>query len=464
MHTKRLFNLFIISALMLTSFVFVASAQDDVETITFWSNEFQPARVERQQEIIDAFQEANPGIEVELVVMDENLMDQLMTINVAAGTPPDVALHPLQLTAKWYDQGLLDADFATSVIEGLGVDTFSQGALSLVDNGMGGFMAIPSDGWGQMVIYRADLFEAAGLEPPTSYENIMAAASALHNPDEGFVGFLGASSPSELFTWQVFEHVALANGATFVDAEGNITADTPEMVEAIQFYVDLMTNYGPLESDYYWLQTRAEYFAGNGAMTIWSPFILDEMAGLRDSVLPTCPECADNPRFIAENSSVVSAFSGYSSDDPAAWGSVNLLGIAPDASPAAQAFIEFWLNDAYLDGLAVAAEGKFPMRPGTAEDPELYLRGWGELEVGVDTRAKLSDIYDADTLATIVGGADGYSRMGYDVGQSVLASAVSTQFFIQENLVAAINGEISAEEAALEIQIAIEELQFDLSE
>ena len=82
------------------------------------------------------------------------------------------------------------------------------------------------------------------------------------------------------------------------------------MVEAIQFYVDLMNNAGQTESDWYWLQTRAEYLAGNCAMTMWSPFILDEMAGLRDSVLPTCEECADDPAYIARNTGVVSAISG----------------------------------------------------------------------------------------------------------------------------------------------------------
>ncbi|MEQ8672168.1 MAG: extracellular solute-binding protein [Aggregatilineales bacterium] len=461
MKARKFGILSVIIALMFASLA-VVSAQDTVR-ITFWSNEFQPERVERQNEIIDAFEAANPGVEVELVVADENLMDQLMTLNVAAGTPPDVVLHPLQLSAKWYNSGLLDADFATQIIESLGVDTFSAGALSLLSRPDGeGWIAIPSDGWGQMLVFRSDLFEAAGLEAPTSYAAIMAGAEALNDPETGFVGFCGANFAGEVYTWQVFEHIALANGASFVDAEGNITFDSPEMVEAIQFYADLMNNYGPTESDWYWLQTRAEYLAGNCGMTIWSPFILDEMAGLRDSVLPTCPECADNTGYIAENSDFVSAISGYSNDSPAAWGSVNSIGLGPNASPEAAAFAEFWFNETYLDALSIAAEGKFPMRLGTADNPTQFVEGWGALDVGVDTRAPLSDFYSSEDLATIVAGSDGYTRMGYDVGQSVLASAIGSQFFIQENLVAVLNGELTAQEAAEEIQIAIEDLQFEM--
>ena len=36
--------------------------------------------------------------------------------------------------------------------------------------------------------------------------------------------------------------------------------------------------------------TRATYFAGKAAMLIWSSYLLDELAGLRDDALPTCDE------------------------------------------------------------------------------------------------------------------------------------------------------------------------------
>ena len=199
-------------------------------------------------------------------------------------------------------------------------------------------------------------------------------------------------------------------------------------------------------------------------MVIWSPFILDEMAGLRDSNLPNCAECEENTSYIAENTGVVSAISGFSNDAPAAWGSVNSMGIAPDANEAAQTFVEFWMSEAYLDGLGIAAEGKFPMRQGTVDNPSEFIEGWGNLEVGVDRRAPLSDFYDAETLDIIVNGSQGYSRMGYDVGQALVASAVSTQFFIQEALVGMLNGDLTPEEAAIEMQAAAEDLVADLSE
>jgi len=462
--TKRLFTLFVLTLLVAVMAIAPAATQDDEVTITFWTSEVQPERIEVQESIVAAFEEANPGVTVEIVPTEESEMDRLMIANLASDTLPDVVLHAVQFSAKWVSDGALDPSVATAVIEDLGVDTFSSGALDLAELEDSTYASVPSDGWGQLLLYRSDLFDEAGLEAPTSYASILSAAEALHDPDNEFYGFCGPNAVDQQYTWQVFEHVALANGASFVDADGNITWDTPEMREAMEYYKTLMTTAGQPESGWYWDQTRANYLAGNCAITIWSPFILDEMAGLRDAAFPSCEECEDNPAFIAENSAFVGAFTGYSSDSPAAWGSTFNIGVSPDAPEEARAFVDFWFSEAYLDALAIAPEGKFPMRQGTTDNPEEFVEGWAGLDVGVDRRAPLSDFYSQEDLDTIVSGSEGYSRMGFDEGSAELASAVGSLFFIQENLVAYLNDDLSLEAAAEEIQIEIEDLQFELEE
>ena len=66
---------------------------------------------------------------------------------------------------------------------------------------------------------------------------------------------------------------------------------------------------------------RANYFAGQSAMAIWSTFILDEMAGLRNDAKPTCPECQADPAFLAKNTGVVAAIKGPDGE-PAQFGEV----------------------------------------------------------------------------------------------------------------------------------------------
>ena len=70
---------------------------------------------------------------------------------------------------------------ASEVVEDLGVGTFAPGAVAMADFN-GETASVPVDGWTQMVVYRKDLFDAAGLEAPNSYANVLAALEKLHNP------------------------------------------------------------------------------------------------------------------------------------------------------------------------------------------------------------------------------------------------------------------------------------------
>jgi multiple sugar transport system substrate-binding protein len=111
-------------------------------------------------------------------------------------------------------------------------------------------------------------------------------------------------------------------------------------------------------------------------MIIWSPFILDELAGLRDSAPPTIN---DDPtsRELAERTGIVTNFAGPSNPDGAAWADIRYFGITADAdTEAAQSFIEYSMSDGYTATLAIAPEGKFPVRAARREPFRLH-RGLG---------------------------------------------------------------------------------------
>lgn len=425
-------------------------------TITFWSTEAQPERMALTQAMLDRFQEAS-GITVELVPVEEDQLPELITSSAAAGTLPDVIFHPLDFTIGWYDNGILDAAAATRVVEELGRDTFAAGALDLVtvDEGLA---AVPSDGWGQLLVYRKDLFDAAGLAAPDSYENILAAAQALHRPEENFYGITAASKAGEVFTQQTFEQFALANNCQMVDESGAVTLNTPECAEAIAFFTDLVGNYGPPgEADVE--TTRATYFAGQAAMVIWSPFILDEMAGLRDNALPTCPECADDPAFLAKNSGLMPAFAG-NRGEPAQYGQISSLGITTNAdTEQAIEFVKYWFDVGYLDWLALSPEGKLPLRSGTADEPDKWVTGWRELETGVDRKARLGDVYGAEVLELLVQGTQSFKRWGFSQGQGSLVGAVYTSLPAPAVIREVLDGSMTPEEAAEELQLEVEGLQ-----
>jgi ABC-type glycerol-3-phosphate transport system substrate-binding protein len=450
---KRLFPGLLV-LVMLLSISGLASAQNSVSLI-FWSTEEQPERAKATQAIIDRFTAAT-GVNVNLVLTNEDILDSLMAANLAAGTLPDVMFHPVDYAAAWYADGILDNTAATKVITDLGKDQFS--ALGLVGDGQGGYVSVPTDGWGQLLIYRKDLFDAAKLDAPTTFEKIMTAAQTLNKPDQNFYGIVAATDPSAVFTQQTFEQFALANGVQLTDDSGKVTLDTPGMVDALKFYTDLVTQYGP-PGVIDVVSSRATYFAGQAAMIVWSPFILDEMAGLRDNALPNCPECAADPAFLAKVSGFVPAFVGPDGKEPAQYGQVSLMGISTSAPPEAVDFVKFWLSDGYLDWLAVSPEGKFPMLRGTPDNPSAYVEGWSKLPTGVDRKAPLGDFYSQDVINAIAQGATGFDRWGLAQGQGQLVGGVYQQLVVPVVLSDIINGSMTPEEGATEIQSQVEEIQ-----
>ncbi|WP_439649923.1 ABC transporter substrate-binding protein [Gymnodinialimonas hymeniacidonis] len=416
----------------------VAAAQD---SIRFWTTEEQPERLERQEAMAAAFTEET-GIEVEVIPVTESDLGTRATAAFAAGDLPDVIYHTLQYALPWYEAGILDSDAATDVIENLGGDTFASGALEMaaVD---GGYAAVPVDGWTQMLVYRADLFAEAGLEPPNSYANVMAAVEALHNPPEMY-GFVAPTKVDENFMSQVLEHVFLANGASPVDENGFSGFDEAATVEVLEFYRGIVE--ASPEGELYWDQSRTLYFSGNAAMIIWSPFILDELAGLRDSAPPTIN---DDPtsRDLAAATGIVTNFSGPSNPDGAAWGDVRYFGITADAeTDAAMAFVEYSMNDGYTATLAIAPEGKFPIRRGTEENPTQFVEAWAALDVGVDRRAPLGELYEQSMIDEIVGGLDVAQRWGVAEGQLALSSRIINSQIINRLVREYVDGVRSAEE------------------
>ena len=237
----------------------------------------------------------------------------------------------------------------------------------------------------------------AGLAAPTTFEAILAAATALNK--DGTAGIVAATGPADSFTQQTFEYFALANGCQLTDDAGAITLDSQQCVDTFKFYTDLITKgsvAGVQDAD----TTRAAYFAGDAAMVVWSSFLLDELAGLRNDALPTCDQCKSDPLFLANNTGIVTGISGPERQpDP-----VRRAGLVRDrqgrrhgVGPAVRRVHD----ERGLRRLARAPpEGKFPTRLGTADNPTEYADAWGKLEAGVDTKKPLGDIYPADVVKT----------------------------------------------------------------
>jgi len=434
-----------------------SSKGGDAVTLKVWTADTLPDRVAATEKIFAGFT-AKTGIKVKFTGVAGDQFNQVLTSSAAAGTLPDVwGSLPLDQIRTLSGNDLTDTAANAAVVESEGAGTFSARALALTKDG-DQQVGVPSDSWAQVLLYRKDLFDKAGLAAPKTLDDVMAAAKALNSPPTT-VGFVGATKPGDLFTEQTFENIALANGCQLVDKDATVHIDSPECVNAFKFYGDLITNYsvaGNQDVD----TTRAAYFAGKSAMLIWSTFILDEMAGLRKDAKPSCPQCLADPGYLAKNTGVVSSLQGPDGKEPAQYGSINSWTIMKDAqTDAAKKFTDYMLNEGYADWIAIAPEGKVPTRKGDKTDPTKFIDKWKTLPVGVDTKAPLSKFYSPDVLKIVGAGPDAFQVWGLEQGQGKLMGALAGQLPVAAAVGEVTNGKVAPDAAAKKAAGTIKTIQ-----
>jgi len=436
-----------------------SSPDANAQPITVWTADTLPDRVAKTEAIIEKFT-AKTGVKVDLVGVPEDQFNQVLTSSAAAGDLPDViGSISLAQVRTLSANDLVDTESNGAVVKNLDEKTFTGRALELTRDG-DKQLSVPDSSWQQLLYYRKDLFEKAGIAPPKTYDDIKAAAEKLDSPQ--LAGLVAANKPGEAFTQQTFEHVAQGNGCEMVNDQGEITFDSPECVGALTFYRDMLKNYsvpGAQDVD----TVRASYFAGQAAMSIWSTFILDEMAGLRNDAKPTCPECKADPAFLAKNTGVVTGIQGPDGEQPAQFGEIVSWTITKDsASDSARKFVEYFMTEGYADWLAIAPEGRLPVRGGTADKPTEYADKWKTMPAGVDKKEPLGNFYSEDVLSVLQKGPADLKRWGITQGQGDLVGAALGELPVAKAVSDVTSGGVDPETAAKQAAEALRSIQGSL--
>ncbi|MBQ2262496.1 MAG: sugar ABC transporter substrate-binding protein [Loktanella sp.] len=197
----------------------------------------------RMQGLTADFNEKYPDITLEWVTLEENVLRQRVTQDVAtSGGQFDVMTIGTYEVPIWGENGWLVSlndlpdewnadDLLPAIRDGLTVD--------------GELYAAPFYGESSMVMYRTDLMEAAGLEMPEdpSWAFIREAAAAMTNDNVYGICLRGKAGWGENMAFLT----AMANsfGARWFDMDWNAQFDSEEWAATLAFYEDLMTNYGP---------------------------------------------------------------------------------------------------------------------------------------------------------------------------------------------------------------------------
>ncbi|WP_308914929.1 sugar ABC transporter substrate-binding protein [Jannaschia sp. LMIT008] len=199
----------------------------------------------RMQGLTDAFTEQHPDIALEWVTLEENVLRQRVTQDIATqGGQFDVLTIGMYETPIWAEQGWLVA------LDDMGEDYDADDILPAMREGLsydGTLYAAPFYGESSMVMYRTDLFEEAGIDMPMepTWQQVADAARQLTDRDAEQYGICLRGKAGWGENMAFITTVGNAFGARWFDEDWNAQADSPEWSEAINFYNDLLTDAGP---------------------------------------------------------------------------------------------------------------------------------------------------------------------------------------------------------------------------
>jgi len=120
------------------------------------------------QEIIDKFEEENPGINIELVTIPDSDYSQKINTMLVGGTAPDVMLSfeadIERFTKNGYIEDMTDYASETDAFE---MDDFIPAVAELTE-GLGGVYGLPWTYAMEILYYNKDMFDEAGVDYPTA--------------------------------------------------------------------------------------------------------------------------------------------------------------------------------------------------------------------------------------------------------------------------------------------------------
>ena len=209
------------------------------------------------------FEAANEGIDLVVDVVSWNDIYTVVNTRVANGQAPDIL--NIDVFADYQADGLL-----LPAEDYISAETYAKFYPSFLEQSVvdGVVWAVPDLASARAMYYNVDILEAAGVEVPTTWDELTAACEAIKAYDP------------EIYPWGVdmttdegqacFSYYIWNNGGNFTDAEGNWTLNSAENVEAIEYVIGLvnagLTNSDPATETRY--DNQDMFGAGKVAMMI----------------------------------------------------------------------------------------------------------------------------------------------------------------------------------------------------
>ncbi len=217
------------------------TAQAETITIAMVNN----GDMVRMQKLADDFTSKNPGIDLEWVTLEENILRQRVTTDIATnGGQYDVMTIGTYEVPIWAKQGWLVA------LDDLGDDYDIDDLLPAIRGGLsmdGSLFAAPFYGESSMVMYRTDLMSKAGLEMPDAptWSFIADAAHKMTDKANEVYGICLRGKAGWGENMALLTAMSNSFGARWFDENWMPQFDSEAWSETLNFYLNVLKDAGP---------------------------------------------------------------------------------------------------------------------------------------------------------------------------------------------------------------------------
>jgi multiple sugar transport system substrate-binding protein len=179
--------------------------------------------------VLDAFKAAYPNIKLDYQPVATDYATA-MAAKFSSGAPPDVFYVDSSVAPDWIDQGVLQELDTMAAERGFDTSQFFPGYLDAFKGPDGKTYGFPKDGNTLAMAYNKDMLTAAGIEPPTTWDELATAATKLTTGKQKAFCLSSTLDRALAFIYQ-------NGGSPLSEDKTQNTVDTPEVKAALTTYL-----------------------------------------------------------------------------------------------------------------------------------------------------------------------------------------------------------------------------------